>query len=61
MMVHSFSQKDSSFSDFVAFSQAMGIPVTKRDTISDPRRIMLNESGSEIALYLGWTKDKVSL
>ncbi len=51
MLVHSFSTKDASFSDFAAFSEVMGAPVVAPDEIS-PKVERLG-----ISLRLGWVRD----
>lgn len=53
MLVHSFSDSDTSFKDFQDFAHALGAPVSAVDTISGPV-IRLG-----IELRLGWVKDSV--
>ena len=55
MLVHSFSSMDTSLPDFLNFSRMIGMPMTGKDQISEPRTI------GGIDLRLGWVSDKPSV
>ena len=52
MLVHSFSEADTSFRDFQAFSEIMGMPVGEVNQITDECE------GEGVRLRLAWVKDK---
>jgi hypothetical protein len=52
MLVHSFSPTQSSFADFVAFTNAMGVPVSEPNTVSSEKIC------EGIRLRFAWCADK---
>ena len=52
MLVHSFSAADTSFSDFQAFAETMGMPVPAVDRVSTEREC------EGIRLRLAWVRDR---
>jgi len=52
MLVHSFSPEHACFDDFRSFSDAIGLPVQRPDTISAAK--MLNS----VSFRLGWVSDR---
>ena len=55
MLVHSFSTRDASLTDLFRFAEAVGMPMTGKNQISEPRKI------GKIDLRLGWVSDKPCL
>ena len=51
MLVHSFSQRQTSFEDFQSFAHAMGMP------ISEPGLISAAKTCEGVQVYLGWVAD----
>ena len=54
MLVHSFSETDTSINDFLDFAGAIKMPVAGKDTASEPRRF------GEVELRLAWVSDTPS-
>ena len=54
MLVHSFSEADTSFGDFQAFSEVMGMPVREVNQVSEEREC------EAVRLRLAWVKDRPS-
>ena len=52
MLVHSFSETDASFDDFVKFASSMGTPVHRPNSVSPPKMC------EGIELRLVWVKDE---
>ena len=52
MLVHSFSERGSSFSDFAAFTTRMGIPVADANELSEAKTC------EGVNLRLGWVADR---
>jgi hypothetical protein len=55
MLVHSFAEDDSSFTDFQGFAKALGIEIQEQRTVAGP------VSRLGIDLYLGWVSDHPSV
>lgn len=52
MLVHSFSARDAWFDDFVAFAEALGLPIRGPNSIAGP----ISLQGTQLSL--GWVKDR---
>ena len=51
LLVHSFSEKDAGFKDFVRFTESLGTPLTVKNSVSEP--VVLNNT----AFRFAWVSD----